>query len=91
MRIGGGAWFVAGFVFCYVWTIDGLGAMFRGAVGVLGIAVKVVETVGAISVGLLLALTLAAGLAVGTCCAEVGRARKDGDDAWNRRKAYRRQ
>lgn len=94
MRIGGLVWFIAGFAFCLVYLNDGIGGLLSFIVTGIGRIVTFVLTLGGLAgggaVGAVAVLALiGVTLLIGRSWAERARGFYDADEAFNRRKNYR--
>lgn len=89
MRVGGLIWFVAGFGFCIAYMDDGIGSVLTTVASVVGGVVTFVLEVGATAGigGVLVVIALA--LFIGRTWSENARGKRDADDAWKKRTAYR--
>lgn len=86
MRNGFLVGLIVGVVVCALAMNDLLGVVLGGSVAVLSGFVEFLVAVGA---GVLLPIAVGISLFIGSRWAERARGRKDADDAWKRRSAYR--
>ncbi|HSK89886.1 MAG TPA: hypothetical protein VK875_01105 [Euzebyales bacterium] len=91
MRGGGLGWFLAGIAACLLVINDRVGDGFdMVTVALAGVTTFVVTLLTALGPVLGAIVVLGVGLVIGSLRAERARGRKDADDAWNKRSAYRR-
>ena len=90
MKAGTWVAFGAGVLICLIVTRDGYDEAFSGLAAIASRASTFVTGVLELPPFAVALLGLGVGLRVGRNAAERGRARKDADDTWNKRKAYRR-
>lgn len=90
MKAGTWVAFGAGVLVCLVVLNDGYDEALSGLAAIASRASTFVTGVLELPPILVALLVLGLGLLIGRNAAERGRARRDADDAWNKRKAYRR-